>query len=119
MVRDDGLYAQRPKRNRRALTHFLSELAQANQRLHADVRDWESSTASPFSAFHDPSGRISIRDLPCPYICVNFLPQALTRLNGPTRQIPGTQNSRARIPGLSSEPELTHASPRSGKPVGA
>ncbi|AQQ67132.1 hypothetical protein Mag101_05350 [Microbulbifer agarilyticus] len=37
VVRDDGLYAQRPKRNRRALTHFLSELAQANQRLHADA----------------------------------------------------------------------------------
>lgn len=37
VVRDDGLYTQRPKRNRRALTRFLSELASANNKLHADV----------------------------------------------------------------------------------
>ncbi|WP_299599373.1 DUF58 domain-containing protein [uncultured Microbulbifer sp.] len=37
VVRDDGLYTQRPKRNRRALTRFLSEIALANQQLHADA----------------------------------------------------------------------------------
>ncbi len=89
------------------------------QRLHADVRDWESSSRSPFSSFHDPSGRISIRDLPCPYICVNFLPQDVTRLNGPTRQIPGTQNSRARIPGLKDEPEWMRLSTVCPAPAGS
>ena len=89
------------------------------QRLHADVRDWESATSSPFSAFHDPSGRISIRDLPCPYICVNFLPQDVTRLNGPTRQIPGTQNSRAKIPGLTEEPEWMRLSTVCPAPAGS
>ncbi len=75
------------------------------QRLHADTRDWVSDTETPFNAFHDPRGLMSIRDLPCPYVCVNFLPQDVTRLNGPTRQIPGTQNSREPIPGLNDEPE--------------
>jgi ectoine hydroxylase-related dioxygenase (phytanoyl-CoA dioxygenase family) len=89
------------------------------QRLHADVRDWVSSSESPFSAFHDPSGRISIRDLPCPYICVNFLPQDVTRLNGPTRQIPGTQNSRARIPSLRDEPEWMRLSTVCPAPAGS
>ncbi len=89
------------------------------QRLHADVRDWESQSSSPFSSFHDPSRRISIRDLPCPYICVNFLPQDVTRLNGPTRQIPGTQNSRARIPGLDEEPEWMRLSTVCPAPAGS
>ncbi|NJN50858.1 MAG: phytanoyl-CoA dioxygenase family protein [Gammaproteobacteria bacterium] len=75
------------------------------QRLHSDANDWIDASKTPFSAFYDPRGQVSIRDLPCPYICVNFLPQDVTRLNGPTRQIPGTQNSRARIPGLEHEPE--------------
>lgn len=37
VVRDDGLYTQRPKRNRRALTRFLSEITRANKKLHADA----------------------------------------------------------------------------------
>ena len=68
------------------------------QRLHSDVRDWEDDETSPFSSFYDPLGDVSLRDLPCPYLCVNFLPQDVTRLNGPTRQIPGTQKSRIAIP---------------------
>ena len=75
------------------------------QILHSDVRDWVDDTQSPFSAFHDPNGHVSIRDLPCPYLCVNFLPQDITRLNGPTRQIPGTHKSRTPIPTLAEEPE--------------
>ncbi len=89
------------------------------QRLHADVRDFVSQKDSPFSAFKDPSGAITIRDLPCPYICVNFLPQEVTRLNGPTRQIPGTQNSRARIPSLEEEPEWMRLSTVCPAPAGA
>ena len=89
------------------------------QRLHSDVRDWTSDDESPFSAFHDPTGRTSIRDLPCPYVCVNFLPQDVTRLNGPTRQIPGTQHSRERIPGLRDEPEWMRLSTVCPAPAGS
>ena len=89
------------------------------QRLHSDVRDWTSDSESPFSAFHDPQGHLTIRELPCPYICANFLPQELTRLNGPTRQIPGTQDSREPIPGLAAEPEWMRLSTVCPAPAGA
>ena len=89
------------------------------QRLHSDVRDFEDSERSPFSSFVDPRGRMSIRDLPCPYVCVNFLPQDVTRLNDPTRQVPGTQHSRERIPGLSDEPEWMRLSTVCPAPAGA
>jgi ectoine hydroxylase-related dioxygenase (phytanoyl-CoA dioxygenase family) len=89
------------------------------QRLHSDVRDWQSASDTPFSAFSDPRGQLTIRDLPCPYICVNFLPQDVTRLNGPTRQIPGTQNSRAAIPGLDEEPEWMRLSTVCPVPAGS
>jgi ectoine hydroxylase-related dioxygenase (phytanoyl-CoA dioxygenase family) len=89
------------------------------QPLHSDVRDWKSNAATPFSAFHDPRGQLTIRDLPCPYVCVNFLPQAVTRLNGPTRQIPGTQHSRTRIPSLAEEPEWMRLSTVCPAPAGA
>lgn len=88
------------------------------QPLHADVNDWRSDERTPFSAYHDPRGQISIRDLPCPYVCVNFLPQDVTRLNGPTRQIPGTQNSRVRIPRLDDEPEWMRLSTVCPAPAG-
>ena len=89
------------------------------QPLHSDVRDWADSAATPFSAFHDPRGQLTVRDLPCPYVCVNFLPQAVTRLNGPTRQIPGTQHSRTPIPGLADEPEWMRLSTVCPAPAGA
>ena len=89
------------------------------QRLHADVRDWVSTEDTPFSAFYDPLGLTSIRDLPCPYVCVNFLPQDVTQLNGPTRQIPGTQNARAPIPGLKDEPEWMRLSTVCPVPAGS
>ncbi len=89
------------------------------QPLHSDVRDWVDDTKTPFSAFRDPRGRMSIRDLPCPYVCVNFLPQDVTRLNGPTRQIPGTQNARTRIPRLEDEPEWMRLSTVCPAPAGS
>ena len=89
------------------------------QRLHSDVRDWVSSTETPFSAYFDRRGEVTLRDLPCPYLCVNFLPQDGTRLNGPTRQIPGTQNSRANIPGLPDEPEWMRLSTVCPVPAGS
>lgn len=80
------------------------------QPLHSDIRDRTSYTMSDgrkvtAGSFKDPRGLMSLRDLPCPYVCCNFLTVDFTKLNGPTRQIPGTQNSHARIPGLEDEPE--------------
>ena len=89
------------------------------QPLHSDVNDWRSAERTPFSAYHDPRGQVTIRDLPCPYVCVNFLPQDVTRLNGPTRQIPGTQHSRVRIPRLEDEPEWMRLSTVCPAPAGA
>lgn len=89
------------------------------QPLHSDVRDWLSAKQTPFSSFYDASGQVSLRDMPCPYVCVNFLPQDVTKLNGPTRQIPGTQSSRARIPNLEEEPEWMRLSTVCPAPAGS
>ncbi len=67
------------------------------QRLHTDIFD-------RVGGFSDPRDILSIRDLPCPVVCCNFLAQDFTKTNGPTRQIPGTQNSREKIPELDEEP---------------
>ena len=104
---------------RAASGDFCLPGAEDYQRLHSDVRDWIDPAQTPFNAFHDPLGVTSIRDLPCPYLCVNFLPQDVTRLNGPTRQIPGTQNSRAPIPSLADEPEWMRLSTVCPAPAGA
>jgi len=89
------------------------------QPLHSDIGDWVSDSKTPFSAFHDPRGKVSIRDLPCPYVCVNFLPQEVTHLNGATRQIPGTQNASEPIPSLADEPEWMRLSTVCPAPAGA
>jgi ectoine hydroxylase-related dioxygenase (phytanoyl-CoA dioxygenase family) len=89
------------------------------QPLHSDVQDWRSNEKTPFSAYHDPLGGMTIRDLPAPYICVNFLPQDVTKLNGPTRQIPGTQKSRVPIPRLKDEPEWMRLSTVCPAPAGS
>lgn len=89
------------------------------QPLHSDVRDWHDPKTTPYSAFHDPRRQLTIRDLPCPYVCVNFLPQDVTPLNGPTRQIPGTQHARVPIPTLAEEPEWMRLSTVCPAPAGA
>jgi ectoine hydroxylase-related dioxygenase (phytanoyl-CoA dioxygenase family) len=89
------------------------------QPLHSDVNDWFEGGKTPFSSFFDWRGQVSLRDLPAPYICANFLPQDVTRLNGATRQIPGTQNSRAKIPNLKEEPEWMKLSTVCPAPAGA
>jgi ectoine hydroxylase-related dioxygenase (phytanoyl-CoA dioxygenase family) len=89
------------------------------QPLHSDMRDRVDANTTPFSSFHDPRGHISTRDLPCPYVCVNFLTVDATRLNGPTRQIPGSQHSRAPFPTLAEEPEWMRLSTVCPVPAGA
>jgi hypothetical protein len=50
---------------------------------------------------------------------VNFLPFDQTALNGPTRQIPGSQHARAPIPTLEEEPEWMRLSTVCPVPAGA
>ena len=69
--------------------------------------------------FHDPRGRLTVRDLPCPAVAVNFLVQDLTRENGPIRQICGTQRSREPIPSLEEEPLWMKLSTICPAPAGA
>ena len=80
---------------------------------------------APHSTFHDPSGRLDIRDLPPTFIAVNF-PLELgddptvghTHINGPTRQIPGTQNSKLPLPSVDEEPDWMRYSTVSPAPAG-
>ncbi len=89
------------------------------QPLHTDMGDWRSAEETPFSAFRDPRGHLTTRDLPCPYVCLNFLPFDQHQLNGPTRQIPGSQHSRAAIPSLEEEPEWMRLSTVTPAPAGS
>ncbi len=89
------------------------------QPLHSDMRDFDSAETTRFSSFHDPRGFITTRDIPTPYVCTNFLPFDQTALNGPTRQIPGSQHSRAPIPTLSDEPEWMRLSTVCPAPAGS
>jgi ectoine hydroxylase-related dioxygenase (phytanoyl-CoA dioxygenase family) len=68
---------------------------------------------------HDPVGGVSMRDLPPPLVTVNFCLVDFTRENGPIRQIPGTQRSRAPIPTLAEEPEWMKLSTVCPVPAGA
>ncbi|MEM8769893.1 MAG: phytanoyl-CoA dioxygenase family protein, partial [Pseudomonadota bacterium] len=87
------------------------------QPLHSDMGDrknWGS-----FASFHDPRGILRYRDLPCPYLCCNFLTVDFTTINGPTRQIPGTQHSRQRMPTPAEEPEWMKLSTVCPAPAGS
>ncbi len=90
---------------RSASGDFCLPGASAYQPLHSDMGDWRSNDSTPFSSFHDPRTMLSTRDLPCPYVCINVLPFDQHALNGPTRQIPGSQHARGPIPTLDEEPE--------------
>ncbi|MBA3686691.1 MAG: phytanoyl-CoA dioxygenase family protein [Planctomycetes bacterium] len=65
------------------------------QGLHSDLGDH----------FKDPLGQIDCRDVPTPFIVVNFPMVDFSEANGATRFVPGTQRSRANIPSLADEPE--------------
>lgn len=89
------------------------------QPLHADISDRHSDYGFEHGSFHDPRGILTIRDLPCPYVSANFLMVDFTALNGPTRQIPGTQHSREPMPTLDQEPEWMKLSTVCPAPAGA
>ncbi len=65
------------------------------QVLHSDIPDF----------FRDPYGLVTYRDVPAPFIVVNYMMVEFTRENGAIRFVPGTQRSRASIPTLEEEPQ--------------
>ncbi len=94
------------------------------QPLHADMSDRRTVTRDDgreftFGSFHDPRGILTYRDLPCPYICCNFTTVDLNPINGPIRQIPGTQHTRESIPTLAEEPEWMKLSTVCPAPAGS
>ncbi len=101
----DAIFGSSDYMVRSASGDFCLPGAVEYQPLHSDMRDFVSSERTPFSSFQDRRGHLTTRDLPTPYVCVNFLPFNQTELNGPTRQILGTQHSRERPPTVEEEPE--------------
>ncbi|MEM7016323.1 MAG: phytanoyl-CoA dioxygenase family protein [Pseudomonadota bacterium] len=89
------------------------------QPLHSDMGDRQQFGPYTFGSFKDPRGLITYRDLPCPYVCCNYLMVDFTRLNGPTRQIPGTQHSHEPMPDLATEPEWMKLSTVCPAPAGS
>ena len=94
------------------------------QRLHSDMnnrRVVKRPDGGKFTigSFSDPRGQLTYRDLPCPYVCCNFLMVDFTPTNGPTRQIPGTQHSHEHIPTLEEEPAWMKLSTICPAPAGS
>ena len=79
------------------------------QGLHSD---------NMWSELPDPYGNVTMRDLPVPVLTINFPMIDLTFENGPIRQIPGTQRSRAPIPNLVDEPDWMKLSTVCPAPAG-
>ncbi len=98
---------------------FCMPGATGYQPLHSDMGDWVDAERTPYSSFRDGRGLLTTRELPTPYICVNFLPIDATPLNGPTRQIPGSQHSREPFPTLDEEPEWMRLSTVCPAPAGS
>tara|TARA_B100001123_G_scaffold104389_1_gene121013 strand:+ start:2246 stop:3244 length:999 start_codon:yes stop_codon:yes gene_type:complete len=84
------------------------------QHLHSDMGDKRT-----FGSFYDDRGKLTVRDLPCPYVCCNFLMIDFNQINGPIRQIAGTQNSLKKIPRLTEEPEWMKLSTVCPAPAGS
>ncbi len=80
------------------------------QGLHSD---------NVWTELHDPTGGVTMRDLPVPVVHVNFPAVDLTAENGPIRQIPGTHRSREPIPTLADEPEWMRLSTVCPLPAGS
>jgi hypothetical protein len=115
----DAIFGSSDYMVRAASGDFCLPGAVGYQPLHSDMRDFTSPERTPFSSFRDRRGHLTTRDLPTPYLCVNFLPFDQTSLNGPTRQIPGTQHARIRPPTLDEEPEWMRLSTVCPVPAGS
>jgi ectoine hydroxylase-related dioxygenase (phytanoyl-CoA dioxygenase family) len=89
------------------------------QRLHSDMGDRRMFGENVAGSFHDHRGMLTYRDLPVPSVVCNFLTVDFTRLNGPTRQIPGSQHSRSPLPTINDEPEWMKLSTVCPAPAGS
>lgn len=65
------------------------------QHLHSDLGDF----------LQDLLGQVTVRDVPTPFIVVNYLMVDFKEINGAIRFIPGTHRSRHPIPTLETEPD--------------
>jgi hypothetical protein len=65
------------------------------QHLHSDIGD----------VLNNPQGRVTIQDLPTPFIVINLPMVDFRRDNGATRFIPCTHRERNRPPSLEEEPD--------------
>jgi len=72
--------------------------------LPMDATERAGFTYKKGGGFHDPAGRVSVRDLPCSQLIVDFNTTAWGPLDGAIRFVPGTQNSKLPIPSLADEP---------------
>ncbi|MBT4139696.1 MAG: hypothetical protein HOE48_17385 [Candidatus Latescibacteria bacterium] len=70
------------------------------QHLHVDMPDH----------INDPQNRVTIMDLPTPFIVVNFPMIDFSEANGATRFIKGTHRSRHPVPKLEEEPDWMKSS---------
>ena len=89
------------------------------QRLHSDMGDRRTHGDYVAGSFHDHRGLLTYRDLPVPSVVCNFLMIDFTAINGPTRQIPGTQHNHDPIPRLMDEPEWMKLSTVCPAPAGS
>jgi ectoine hydroxylase-related dioxygenase (phytanoyl-CoA dioxygenase family) len=93
------------------------------QPLHSDMHDrieyQRDGKTITLGSFHDPRGKLNYRDLPCPFVSCNFLISDATTINGPTRQVPGTQQTQTPIPTLENEPEWMRLSTVCPAPAGS
>lgn len=89
------------------------------QRLHSDMGDRRVHGDKVAGSFHDHRGILTYRDLPVPSVVCNFLMVDFTRINGPTRQIPGTQHNHDPFPRIIDEPEWMKLSTVCPAPAGS
>ena len=87
--------------------------------MHDRIEVEHGGKTITLGSFHDPRGKLNYRDLPCPFVCCNFLISDATTTNGPTRQVPGTQHSQTQIPTLENEPEWMRLSTVCPAPAGS
>lgn len=70
-----------------------------HQPLHRDIseawhmRDSKTSRKFIYGSFYDPRGKLTLGDLPCPFLVVNVVVEDLRSDNGPTKLLPGTQHN--------------------------
>lgn len=89
------------------------------QRLHSDMGDRIEHDGNHLWSFRDHRGQLTYRDLPVPSVTCNFLMVDFTPINGPIRQIPGTQHSHEPVPTLAEEPEWMKLSTVCPAPAGS